>query len=287
MLIIANKPGQLGNRLIIFARMIAYACEHHLKVINPAFDEYAHLFENTYASTLCGFPQRQSSLSALSFMRGIAFKLHYYIARIIDNLKLRNAFLACIYLDWDEKIDLDYESLPHATFVWLQGWGFRGKEIVKKHQDQIRNYFEPTKEHVFNINEYYKTNIGSADQLVIGVHIRQGDYEHFEGGKYFYTIDKYLSFLDQLKVLFFNRNIKFVICSNVNHNSSVFKNFDVVMGPGHIIEDMYLLAKCDYIIGPPSTYTMWASFYGKVPLLHVKTSTQVIMSISDFEICEL
>jgi hypothetical protein len=29
---------------------------------------------------------------------------------------------------------------------------------------------------------------------------------------------------------------------------------------------MYALASCDYIVGPPSTFSLWASFYGQVPL---------------------
>jgi len=33
-----------------------------------------------------------------------------------------------------------------------------------------------------------------------------------------------------------------------------------------MVEDLYALAECDYIIGPPSTYTLWASFYGDTPL---------------------
>jgi hypothetical protein len=33
--------------------------------------------------------------------------------------------------------------------------------------------------------------------------------------------------------------------------------------------DLYSLARCDYVFGPPSTYSQWASFYGNKPLLHV------------------
>ncbi len=43
MLVLAKKYGQLGNRLILFAHMIACACEHNLKLVNIAFDDYAHL----------------------------------------------------------------------------------------------------------------------------------------------------------------------------------------------------------------------------------------------------
>lgn len=55
------------------------------------------------------------------------------------------------------------------------------------------------------------------------------------------------------------------------------------MGLGHFIEDMYTLAECDYIFGPPSTYTMWASFYGKRPLQKIREKNQRI----DFDKFEL
>jgi len=29
---------------------------------------------------------------------------------------------------------------------------------------------------------------------------------------------------------------------------------------------IFSFAKCDYIVGPPSTFTSWASFYGDVPV---------------------
>jgi hypothetical protein len=36
MIVIAEKYGQLGNRLFVFAHIIACALEHELKVANPA-----------------------------------------------------------------------------------------------------------------------------------------------------------------------------------------------------------------------------------------------------------
>ena len=32
------------------------------------------------------------------------------------------------------------------------------------------------------------------------------------------------------------------------------------------ITDLYALSRCDLIIGSPSSYSQWASFYGDVPL---------------------
>jgi hypothetical protein len=34
--------------------------------------------------------------------------------------------------------------------------------------------------------------------------------------------------------------------------------------------DLHALARCDYIFGPQSTFTQWASFYGNKPLFLLK-----------------
>jgi hypothetical protein len=56
-----------------------------------------------------------------------------------------------------------------------------------------------------------------------------------------------------------------------------------VKGNNQELEDMYALAGCDYIIGPPSTFSMWASFIGKVPLFHLH-DREINFSLSDFKV---
>ncbi len=60
----------------------------------------------------------------------------------------------------------------------------------------------------------------------------------------------------------------------VNHDD--FGDLRVHFGPGHIIQDMYAMAEADLLIGPPSTYTGWASFYGNVPLVAMHNADQPI-----------
>jgi len=72
------------------------------------------------------------------------------------------------------------------------------------------------------------------------------------------------------------KRVTFLVCSNVKVNQDAFGDLRVRMGPGHIIQDMYSMAKADLLIGPPSTYTAWASFYGNVPLVMMQTADQPI-----------
>jgi hypothetical protein len=65
----------------------------------------------------------------------------------------------------------------------------------------------------------------------------------------------------------------------------MFAGLNVTFGTGDLIEDMYAFASCDYLIGAPSTFTMWASFYGKVPLNVIRSPDQT-QKLTDFVVLE-
>jgi len=118
---------------------------------------------------------------------------------------------------------------------------------------------------------------------LIGVHIRHGDYRHFMDGKYFYTFEEYHQILKEVRILFPHQKVRFCICSNVPIEKEKFYGLDIVTGPGEAIDDMYVLAGCDYLVGPPSTFTIWASFYGNTPLYQIEDPESKIKE-EDFQI---
>ncbi len=61
----------------------------------------------------------------------------------------------------------------------------------------------------------------------------------------------------------------FLIASDENVCHKDFSGMTIRQAPGHELEDLYCLAECDYIVGPPSTYSAWAAFYGKKPLYQI------------------
>ena len=75
----------------------------------------------------------------------------------------------------------------------------------------------------------------------------------------------------------------FLLCSNEELNYADFAGLQVHSATGHFVEDLYALAACDLVLGPPSSYSMWASFYGQVPLLHLEHADQPV-SLPDFQV---
>ncbi len=116
-------------------------------------------------------------------------------------------------------------------------------------------------------------------ELVIGVHIRQGDYATFENGRYFYSIDQYIAAMKRIGDRYPDRDIVYLVSGNVPLANVDFGDLNVCFASGHLVEDMYSLASCDVLIGPPSTYTGWASFYGRVPLRWMNSAEETFETV--------
>jgi hypothetical protein len=107
-----------------------------------------------------------------------------------------------------------------------------------------------------------------ADHLV-GIHIRQTDYKNYLNGKYYFTLEAYRRVMDDIQSQL-SGHTRFLVCSDAPIDRALFKEQDLVFSSGHPVEDNYALAACDFIAGPPSSYSAWASFYGQTPLFHIQ-----------------
>ena len=93
--------------------------------------------------------------------------------------------------------------------------------------------------------------------------------------------------MKQVETVFSGKKTKFLICSDEEQDTQIFTSakIEFCFRSGHMIENLYSLAECDYIVSPPSTYGMWASFYGKTPLYTINDPCQIITA-AGFSMCE-
>ena len=132
--------------------------------------------------------------------------------------------------------------------------------------------------------------IRSEADMVVGVHIRHGDYKSFFGGRYYYTLDEFHQMMLRIRSLYGTRRVAFFISSNETFSTDEFKGcrcFRFGKEPSGDILDLYTLSLCDRILGPWSTYSRWASFIGEVPLCFIKDKDQQFTdesfsTVSDF-----
>ncbi|MBD2359315.1 alpha-1,2-fucosyltransferase [Tolypothrix sp. FACHB-123] len=271
MLVISAKSGQLGNRLLTFANFIAFSIENNLTVINPAFEEYADFFESTSKDFLCRYPPLRCPIYGNKFLRKCYYNFNRQLAESgkFNTLSIQRQQT----FNWQNMQIINDLNLKSINFFqgWLfrDGWFVNDLPLLGKHRAKICAYFQPLYQYKVNVSKLM-SQVRSQAEIVIGVHIRHGDYQQHHNGQYFYSVEEYVKVMKLAQNLFPHQKTIFLICSNEQHEKSYFQELSYVYGNNHIIEDMYALAECDYIIGPPSSYTMWASYYGDTPIYMVR-----------------
>ena len=170
-----------------------------------------------------------------------------------------------------------------SKFLFCNGWIFRSHETTAKYRSYYQQLFDPAIDKK-TVDKLWLSKTSSSEKI-IGVHIRRGDYKTFAEGIYFYEDVVYIDKMQQL-VLIFNNDCRFIIFSDDKElKITKFKEYfpALVVSDNTISTDHYLLSKCDYIIGPPSTFSLWASYIGETPCYHIYDQEKHI-SFNDFSV---
>lgn len=264
--ILVTKPeGQLGNQLFAFSHLIAYALDNRYQLLNPSFYHYGHFFRGTCRDPLCRVPQLRHG-----FAPRLAFIITGWLVKHFHSLVKRLPSLFTFINSVGHVTDLADDSIKRHVEskkpLILHGWAFRYRTCVHLYENEIRNYFRPIEKHQSAIDHLHK-NIRRSCDILIGVHIRRVDFREYREGRMMRSDGQFVSTMNQVSQLFPKQKVKFLICSDEEINKEAFTDLDFHTGTGNIVEDLYALAGSDYIIGSPSsTFSMWASFYGKTPL---------------------
>ncbi|TWT53732.1 Glycosyl transferase family 11 [Rubripirellula amarantea] len=328
MIVIARNYGQLGNRLVLAANLIAAAQEYNISLVNPSFTKYAKYFCSTEHDLWCRFdpkPNPQSLVSGLpipplptandyevlsfrmtypiadyrasrasdeatfrkegnasttepsALSRELLYRAVYLTGRSLSHLRMTRFPFHVVRLVDEDECDLTSDSFAAMAQskrpTLVAGWRFLAGPWLTKHADIIRKHFRITPPHESNV-ESLMAGIRRNSQTVIGIHIRQGDYATFRDGMYYYSVADYVAAMRRVQNELRGQAVSFLVCGNSDLHRNDFSGLDVHFGTGHMVEDMYAFAKCDQLIGPPSSFTGWASFYGDVPLHRMHTAQE-------------
>lgn len=280
--IIASKAGRLGNRLIQSAHFMGNSLTKGYRMLNPSLGEYAAFFQGSAHDPLCGFPEPCSRTDADFAIecRGIAYG-SAFLAGITASLGIIPGVTTMDIRRFDEseegQVDLNGVAfgklLESQKFILPMGWKFSDYEGIREHRDQIVRYFTPVEPFI----KQAESAIRSArefGEFVIGVHIRQEDYRFWKGGVHYYEAECYERWMRRCMEIFSDRKPTFMICSSNRLEPKVFRGLPVVFGPGTAVGDLHALSLCDLIMGPPSTFSMWSSYFGNTPLCMLMNSQQ-------------
>lgn len=282
MVVLYSKEGQLANRLWQAAHFLANAIEYKYRLLHVGFSDYIEHFRESIDGIGSNISVKFVDEKEMAFSEVLLFRYISISEQIAGGLKLQLPFIRRIYF-------LEFSAVTYAisrpsfiklckrNIVLVDGWFFDDKEALMKQADFVRKTFTPNKIYKENINAIFQGFFLKYD-IVVGVHIRRKDYRTYRNGTWFYSDEDYVLFIKKVQALtsFQNKSVAFFICSDEKINYSVFSHLNIIKSTSNIIEDLYTLSMCHYVIGPPSTYSAWASFYGKVPILHITDKGQNI-----------
>lgn len=151
--------------------------------------------------------------------------------------------------------------------VYLQGWRFRNPVGIARHRGAILERFAPADEIARSVDEFYRGVAG--DRLRIGVHIRHTDFRTHAGGRFFVPIERTLAAVREAGERYRGLRPVFVVFSDEPRSAEEFAGLDHTISRGNAGEDLFRMARCHAIIGPKSSFNMWAGWWGGGAVLHL------------------
>ena len=273
MVIVQNSSGQLGNKLLISAHITAYCLSRNEVLINTVLGHDADYF-----SALSFSEHRIIVVGSRSFQRLLRLAIRVLqkaIYAFFNKSLFDNHRVGWVHTELGEL------ARKAKTCLLLEGEGFRSTIDVHLNRQLLRKLFTPRPEHVSRVETIVSTLL-KENTILIGIHLRRGDYRTWQSGKFYYDDKTYLNFIEQSKHLFKPQNVQFCLCSDEKIDANTFNANNIYISTNKAIIDLYLLSKCNYIIGPPSTFSGWASFYGEVPLHSIENHT-ITLSLQGFK----
>lgn len=286
MIVVLGKPGQLGNRLFVLANFTAFSAEHGVTIAYLGFDDFAEYFTGTRYDLWCRHPARHS-LRAPVWLRRLLYSAAYRLARAARYFlrgkgPIRFVVLGDIWLDALEMKRPDFVASAMERTLIAEGWLFYDEEALTRHKATVRRFLEPTAPLRRRSIDLAARARGDAD-LLVGVHVRRRDYVGFLDGKYFYDVESYVGWMDQVRKLYAESEVAFLVTSDEDVTGALGTEGQIFYSREEAIVDLYALAECDLLVGAPSTFSMWASYYADVPLA-MMTDASAEFQRSDFKV---
>jgi Glycosyl transferase family 11 len=260
MIIISELPGDHSNRLFQSIHYEAYCLDRGMKFLNLTFGDMA------------------SNYPAVKFKLEI-LPLWLYVKLL---LKIKPTLLRK-----DFKVKADLDRAANGRLILVGGFDFRVHSLTEKYRDYfVKKYSIEKKKVIGNSLNSEIAHWKANGATVVGVHMRRGDYKRFKNGIYFYSDAVYEKIMRavQASLAESGARAKFLLFSNEDFSISPDGSLDYAFSRNDWLTDHHLMSQCDYLVGPPSTFTLWASYIGKVPVHHVYDPAAPI-EMSRFDCC--
>jgi hypothetical protein len=328
-LVIPAPIGQLGNRLVHFAHLRAFALANGVTLLNTAFHPYADKFVGTRNSLFSVldptgdfyFSEQAEHLKQLFLMfldqgsdvipgvdcqvvKERVSKLPFHeLDRLVEPQMRELVFtFGFVLRSWSEaksfgSVDTHYlkfgddavtlTAIPElaallnkvgAPLILLDGWGLRDNANLKLYRDRVLADLAPTDEVRAAADEFVETQRAiltragksRAEQKLIGLHIRRGDYEAWQNGRYFFSWERYAEVAREIVQFYGRDSTRLAICASERPPHGFCADLPHAVSDGDLFVDQQILMRCDAIVGPPSTFSGWAAYVSGRPVIAIE-----------------
>ena len=253
MRVICDAPGQTCNRLWTYVASVAQCIAENRSMMIIFYDWTIEDFPNLLHCPFIYFPLWHKwyleRSNGWNNYKGLTWK-------VTHNKR------------WDK-------SFKFLGFT--KGWQTRtDTRYLQQTMPELQHIFRP-KDEIMQKAETMIVRMRQKVDIVVGVHIRRGDYATWNDGRFFYKLEEYHQFMLRIQQLYKDKHVGFFISSNEDFSLDIFEGCycqRFSKEPSGAILDLYTLSVCDRIIGPFSSYSRWASFIGEVPLCFLETREQ-------------
>ncbi len=269
-MIFARDKSQMCNNLLQYAHVYAWGREHGRKVISMRFS-YKYQYFHICHTSLTGFGW-------------------YLFAKYMSALKLLPT-ASFKHSDCDREA-LERKMLRHKHIV-VSGWNVRFYDLFLKYRKEICELFTLDEQYTAPVKEKMASpSVMSSEvetSLALGVHIRRGDYAEWQNGQYYFDDAVYAAHINRFAEFHPDQTIHVFLSTNDSQVSAeayqqacpkvVIHHFK-----GSAPEDLFMLSECDYLIGPPSTFSLVAAMYRDIPLYRMDTADEQQMTPESFRL---
>ena len=266
------------NNLLQYAHVYAWGREHGRKVISMRFS-YKYQYFRICHTSLTGFGWYLFAkyMSAVGLLPTASFK-----RGDCDREALERKMLRCRH-------------------IVVSGWNVRFYDLFLKYRSEIcdlftldEQYTRPVKarmqqaEESSPITHHPSPITHHPSPIRLGVHIRRGDYAQWQDGIYCYEDEVYADHINKFASL--HEGTAVHVYLSTNDASVTAEDYRercprvcIHLLGGSAPEDLFMLSECDYLIGPPSTFSLVAAMYRDILLYRMDNSDAGRLTLDGFK----
>ena len=262
-MIFVHDRGRMANNILQYGHVYAWGREHGRKTMSMRFAykyPYFHICDT---------------------------KHHNFATYVFAKYAAKWGLIPMVTFSNDEAQNRRNEDIMlQKRMLVVTGWEAHWYDLFLKYKAEILELFAFRPEIEEKVVEAMNMNHGDCPPvirsqsslltdrtvpMILGVHIRRGDYATFHDGKFFFSDEQYVNVIRRFLTLHPDRQVKVFICGNdpkldKDYYRRELPSCEVVFPDGNPGEDLCLLSHCDYLIGAPSTFSLVAAMYHDRPL---------------------